>query len=35
MYDYTDFWIFLSGTIAWALLTYTYVVIKNKLKGGK
>jgi hypothetical protein len=35
MYDYTDFYIFLGGTIAWALLTYGYVVIKSKMKGGK
>lgn len=35
MYDYTDFWIFLGGTLIWAGLTYGYVVIKSKLKGGK
>lgn len=32
MYDYTEFWVYLGGTIVWALLTYGYVVIRAKLK---
>jgi hypothetical protein len=35
MYDYSEFWLYLGGTLVWALLTYGYVAIKNKLKGGK
>ena len=30
MYDYSEFWVFLVGTIVWALTTWLYVVIKAK-----
>ena len=33
MYDYSEFWLYLGGTLVWALLTYGYVVIKNKIQG--
>ena len=29
MYDYSEFWLYLGGTLVWALLTYGYLVIKN------
>lgn len=33
MYDYTDFYIFLGGTLVWGLTVWVYAVIKDHLKG--
>jgi hypothetical protein len=32
MYDYSEFWLYLGGTLVWALMTYGYVVIERWFK---